>query len=99
MKIFVDGNKVIIRAPEIFGFDLRNEFREAVRAYPVGTPYDVDLQKVVKLDSSALGMLLLLREHASGANSTVPNVILKGARPEILKLLRLVNFQELFAFV
>ena len=45
------------------------------------------------MDSSALGMLLLLREHAGGDNAKIEVV---GCKPEIKKILAIANFQKLF---
>jgi len=45
------------------------------------------------LDSSALGMLLLLREHAGGESS---NIRISKASPEVKKILEVANFEKLF---
>ncbi|MEO5352987.1 MAG: STAS domain-containing protein [Magnetococcus sp. XQGC-1] len=99
MKIFKEGNRVIIHAPKTLGFDLRNEFRTVLSDYPTGTSYEMDLQMVEKIDSAGLGMLLLLKEHAQLKNNTASNVVLRNAQPEVLKLLRLVNFHQLFTIL
>jgi anti-anti-sigma factor len=41
-------------------------FHEACLARPRARSYLIDLEGVASMDSSALGMLLLLREHAGG---------------------------------
>lgn len=53
----------------------------------------VDLAQVHYIDSSALGMLLVLRDHALRHGTAVA---LSGCRPEVLRALQLVNFQRLF---
>ena len=93
MKIFKEGNKVIIQAPKTLGFDLRNEFRTVLSDYPVGTSYEMDLQQVEKIDSAGLGMLLLLKEAAGGEGF----VVLSKVKPEIVKLLQLASFNKLFS--
>jgi anti-anti-sigma regulatory factor len=45
------------------------------------------------MDSSALGMLLLLRNHAGGDDADVAIV---NAKPDIIKLLETCKFNELF---
>lgn len=96
MSTLNEEGVVVIKAPEIFGIDFRDEFRKSMQGHPAGTPYEVDLQKVAKIESSALGMLLLLKEHADVAGRVIPNVSLKNAQPEVRKMLHLVNFQQLF---
>ena len=53
----------------------------------------IDLLEVPCLDSSALGMLLLLRTHAGGDNSDVHII---NSQPDITKLLKSCKFDELF---
>ena len=56
--------------------------------------YIVDLGRTEYLDSSALGMLLLLREHTGGDQAQLRIV---HCSPEIRKLLTLANFHQLFS--
>ncbi|MDY0240552.1 MAG: STAS domain-containing protein [Rhodospirillaceae bacterium] len=53
----------------------------------------IDLAEVPFIDSSALGMLLLLRgdERLAGCK-----VILRGAQGQVLKLIELTRFSEMF---
>jgi anti-anti-sigma regulatory factor len=53
----------------------------------------VDLAKVPDLESSALGVLLLLREKAEAAG--IP-VVLKGPNPAVRAALGAVHFETLF---
>lgn len=54
----------------------------------------VDLTQVDYLDSSALGMLLLLREKAANAGRV--QVVLTGARSMVRQVLDVANFGRLF---
>ena len=45
------------------------------------------------IDSSALGMLLLLREHAGSEQGSVH---LKGCRNDVKDILKVSNFDKLF---
>ena len=45
------------------------------------------------MDSSALGMLLLLREHAGGDRASIKIV---HCQPEVKKILTIANFHPLF---
>lgn len=72
-----------------------NEFRQAYEE--VGDnqvdEYVVDLKETEHLDSSALGMLLILRDYAGGDDA---NVIISNCSPEVKKIFSISNFQQLF---
>ena len=53
----------------------------------------VDLKDTTYLDSSALGMLLLLRDHAGGDES---DVLVVHASSDVRKILAISNFEKLF---
>jgi anti-anti-sigma factor len=53
----------------------------------------VDLRDATYLDSSALGMLLLLRDHAGGDGS---NIHIINCNPDVKKILAISNFEQLF---
>lgn len=53
----------------------------------------VDLKETTYMDSSALGMLLLLRDHAGGDNAEVQVV---NANSDVRKILAISNFDKLF---
>ena len=60
VRVSVSGN---------FAFTRNRDFREVLRQYPKGKrAFVVDLASVEQLDSSALGMLLQLREHSLGGD-------------------------------
>ena len=94
MTVSEDGSKVTIAVAGKFDFQLYDEFRAsyADTAGP-GIDYEVDLSDTDYLDSSALGMLLLLREHAGGESS---NIEITQASPEVRKILDVANFGKLF---
>lgn len=76
-----------------FDYSSQKEFRECFAEYPKGAKFVVDLSQVSYIDSSALGMLLLLRDHA-GANGK--QIILKGASEFVANALRMARFERLF---
>ncbi|MER2102541.1 MAG: STAS domain-containing protein, partial [Pseudomonas atacamensis] len=53
----------------------------------------VDLKEATYLDSSALGMLLLLRDHAGGDESDIRVV---NSSSDVKKILAISNFDKLF---
>jgi HptB-dependent secretion and biofilm anti anti-sigma factor len=80
-----------------FDFSKHRAFREACESAlasgDVGT-VNVDLREVSYLDSSALGMLLLLRDKAKAAGKAVSIATQPGTVRDIL---RVAHFQDLFA--
>lgn len=86
-------NNTTIRVTGRFDFSCHGAFREAYLAAPNGSDYVVDLGETSYIDSAALGMLLLLREHAQqqGVRVAISNV--KGQTKEVLQI---ANFHRLF---
>ena len=88
-----DTNEVVIRLPAQFDFKVHREFRCAYsEPAAAGACYVVDLRNTQYLDSSALGMLLQLREHAGGDGRRVRLV---NANSAIMDILRIANFEKL----
>ena len=89
-----DNNEIQIRIDGRFDFSVHREFRDAYkgdgRSYQ---RYVVDLSQTEYMDSSALGMLLLLREHAGGDSA---RVIIRNPTDGIRKILGIANFDKLF---
>ncbi len=77
-----------------FDFGINQEFRKATdQAASSVKTIIVDLMKVDYLDSSALGMLLVLREKVGESKSAVK---IKNAKSEVMKILKIANFDKLF---
>jgi HptB-dependent secretion and biofilm anti anti-sigma factor len=89
-----DGKVITIAVSGKFDFQLYDEFRTSyVDTQGTGVDYVVDLSGTDYLDSSALGMLLLLREHAGGEGSKIK---ISSASPDVKKVLDVANFGKLF---
>ncbi|MCB1875752.1 MAG: STAS domain-containing protein [Chromatiales bacterium] len=89
-----DGQELTIRVQGRFDFSTHREFRDAIQNCPRKPQrYVVDLRSTEYMDSSALGMLLLLREEAGGDSQAVS---LRNANPEIRQVLTISNFQKMF---
>ncbi|RBO83227.1 MULTISPECIES: STAS domain-containing protein [Marinomonas] len=85
LTILVDGR---------FDYSCHKLFKEAfVSAKKAASVYEIDLSRVTYLDSSALGMLLLLRDHAGGEKA---DVRLKKPNGAVLDILKIANFHRLF---
>lgn len=79
-------------------FDINSSmsFRNAIRpllAEDEGRTLSIDLEQVDFIDSSGLGLLLLVREEAQRGSK---NVVLAGCRPRIRKILSVAQFSRLF---
>ncbi len=91
----VNGTNVKISISGRFDFSSHKEFREAYRNTPSGSDneFTIDMSGTEYVDSSALGMMLLLREHAGGDQAKVS---VSGCRKEVKDILIVSNFDKLF---
>jgi anti-anti-sigma factor len=91
-------NKTVIVLQGRFDFNSHREFREAVdqAVKEAAREIHVDLGGVDYLDSSALGMLLMLRDKAKGAGK---EVALANVRGSVKQVIDIANFGKLFALV
>ncbi|MCP4586899.1 STAS domain-containing protein [Pseudoalteromonas sp.] len=88
-----DG-RVIILVGEKFDYSVHQSFRDAYRNYTTPrTAFVIDLAKTKFMDSSALGMALLLKEHAEKLGGTVE---IRGASGVVQKTLEIANFHMMF---
>lgn len=95
-NVIKDGGKADIKLNGRFDFNTHREFRAAYE--PLVADVDVkavavDFSSVDYLDSSALGMLLMLRDKMGGANK---DVTLTGVRGNVKQVLDIANFGKLF---
>lgn len=81
-----------------FDFNAHREFREAVdqAVKEAQREIQVDLGGVDYLDSSALGMLLMLRDKAKNASKEIE---LANARGAVKQVIDIANFGKLFTLV
>jgi len=92
---FDSGSKQLtIRIVGRFDFGAHQEFRkvsenEAKEALAI----TIDLGRTEYIDSSALGMLLVLRDRVGDSKSAIKII---NARPEVKKILQIANFDKLF---
>jgi HptB-dependent secretion and biofilm anti anti-sigma factor len=88
-----DQNRVDITITGRFDFSLHDDFRDAYRRQTSAGEYRVHLDATEYIDSSALGMLLLLSEHAESRHG---RVVLAGPTPGVRRTLAIANFDKLF---
>lgn len=92
-----DG-KTVITLIGRFDFNVHREFREAVdqSVKESAAQIQIDLEGVDYLDSSALGMLLMLRDKAKAAGK---EVLLANPRGAVKQVIDIANFGKLFSIV
>ncbi len=88
------SGELTIKIQGRFDFSAHQEFRDAYeKAEEDPKAYVVDMNEATYLDSSALGMLLLLRDHAGGDDS---NIEIVNCNQDVKKILTISNFEQLF---
>lgn len=93
-ELSADGQVYTIAISGRFDFNLHQEFRNAYeKVDPKAVHYQIDLKEADYIDSSALGMLLLLRERAGGDQSDIDVI---NCPPELRNVLTISNFHQLF---
>jgi len=90
-----DGKTRTIKIGGRFDFAVQSEFRDC---YCHTRPEDnvnfiIDLSSANYMDSSALGMLLMMREHLGGNRA---DITLVNCSQDIKNILTVANFQTLF---
>jgi len=90
-----DGSSLTISINGRFDFNLYKDFRDS---YETGLKkgnikFIINFSQTEYMDSSALGMLLVLKERTGGDDSSV---ILKNCNREIKNILEISNFNKLF---
>ncbi|OGT22210.1 MAG: anti-anti-sigma factor [Gallionellales bacterium RIFOXYB12_FULL_54_9] len=93
------GDKVIIKLAGRFDF---NDHRSIKGAYEPALQQagirkmEIDLADIEYLDSSALGMLMLMRERVLAAGKTV---VLSKPSKTVAQILDIANFSKLFTIL
>lgn len=90
----LQGNLLTIRVEGKFDIGQYESFNAAYQPHLRNiSKVVVDLDKTTYLDSSALGMLLLLRERMGNNTESVKLI---NTNPDVRKILEIANFQQLF---
>lgn len=87
-----DGDTLTISIKGKFDFTSQNDFRSSYQDAKANY-YVINLIDTEYMDSSALGMLLLMREHAGGMKSDIK---LENCSSDIKAILSVANFHNLF---
>ncbi|MFA7552896.1 MAG: STAS domain-containing protein [Spongiibacteraceae bacterium] len=92
----VEGNQLIIKVDGRFDFSSHQVFRKAYETSAKPDSYVVDMKGTSYIDSSALGMLLLLRDYAGGETAKITIV---NCSTDVKKILVISNFEALFEII
>ena len=95
----ITGNTATINMSGRFDFNVQREFKEVYDAQlgnAAVSTIEVNLSSVDYLDSSALGMLLMLRERAMAGGKSVR---LCKPNTSVMQILDIANFSKLFSIV
>lgn len=93
----VTNGKAVVRLQGRFDFSAHRELRDACGALLASAEVrelDLDLGGVHYIDSSALGMLLLLKERADTAKKPVA---LQNCTGTVRQVLEIANFGKIFS--
>jgi len=94
IEVSTNNEAATIKIIGRFDFSSQRDFRNAYQNQQQNvSEYIVDLSQTEYIDSSALGMLLLLKEHVESKNA---HSKLFQPAPEIRKILTMSNFDQLF---
>lgn len=88
-----DGDEVTVAVAGRFDYRIYDSFKASYSSVADISKINVDLSKTEYMDSSALGMLLMLREHVGNAVS----ILLVNPPPGVFRVLSIANFDKLFA--
>lgn len=87
-----DGRTVTIAVHGRFDFNIYRSFRDAYHKRG-SSRYIIDLSNTEYIDSAALGMLLVLRDHCGGDQA---RIAILNSNPSIREILLVSNFNRLF---
>jgi len=92
-KLSTDGKQLVIAIDERFDFSSHQEFRDAYSGVTnLDLTYILDLRKTEYMDSSALGMILLLKDHVQ---LYAGQLIISKPSDTVRKILEIAQFQRL----
>lgn len=89
-----NGQEVTVCVAGRFDYRVYESFKASYSSIAdEGKQINVDLSQTDYMDSSALGMLLMLREHVGRA----AKILLVNPTPDVMRVLSIANFDKLFA--
>ncbi len=91
------NNELQVKVSGRFDFSVHQDFRKLSDEAAKGvSSISIDLERTEYVDSSALGMLLVLRDKVDNQQNVIKII---NARPEVKKILTIANFDKLFTLL
>ena len=88
-----NGKELVITVDGKFDFSLHQHFKEAYSSYTEKNILIIlNLSKTSYLDSSALGMILLLKDHAEKNDN---KIMIRNPNETVSKILKIAQFHRL----
>lgn len=91
-RVSENGNIMTINMPSRFDFSIHYDLRKAYEDNNELKNFVIDLGNTSYMDSSALGMLLQLKEHVGETDQAIKLI---NAKPNIKEILKIANFDKL----
>ena len=80
-----------------FDFNILQEFRDSYSSLAGSdSQFSVDLAETEYIDSSALGMLLNMKNHLGSEDCTIE---IRNCQPNLMKIFTIAHFDKKFKFV
>jgi len=97
IKVKEKNNLITIQLNGSFDVSQYEEFKSICEGYKSPEyKFEIDFRNTLYVDSSALGMLLLLREQTKGDKTKVQLINVSGT---VLRILEVAHFNQLFDVV
>jgi len=91
----ISGNKLTIGISGRFDFSVHKDFRAAIDSIAGNniSSATVDMRTTEYIDSSALGMLLMLKSKMGDSKEAISII---NSNPDVKKIFEIANFAQLF---
>ena len=97
MTVSVDKNEIQVLIIGRFDYDMIDEFRESyIGVIDKNMDVSLDLSQTDHIDSSALGMVLNMKNYLEKADRAIQ---IKNCKPNLMKLFSMAHFERKFEFV
>ena len=96
-NVLINNGKAVVKLQGRFDFSSHREFRESCNSCLAAAQVheiELDMGGVEYLDSSALGMLLMLKERADTA---AKRIVLSACHGTVKQVLDIANFGRIFS--
>jgi len=97
VSINQQGTLMTISISGRFDFNILQEFRDSYSSLAGSdSQFAVDLAETEYIDSSALGMLLNMKNHLGSEDCTIE---IRNCQPNLMKIFTIAHFDKKFKFV